>query len=429
MSASDPPEPFSLSHYSLPASVESTVARKDKSSDRLRFLQASDFRLDTPCHGVLDLPTELRDRFVDARYIAAERVFDTAIEQAVDFLVLPGGVLDAGLPGLRGPWFLTEQFSRLAEHGIQVYWAGSTFEAGRRWPAHARIPDSVHRLSADASVVDHFRDGNRIASLLTIPPQLVDTYRSVADPAFMIAVQPRTDCVPERWQAGIDFWALGGQPHHETEQVGKVIAHFAGSPQGRSPAESGRHSCSLVHVEADGSVHIEPIATNVVRWHHEHVSIDPSTTWSELERELLRHQAEIRVDPAAEVVMVHWTVAGSGLAAQRLLEPSYNAQLLGCLNADRSCQGPTFWSTEVEAIVETHEKPERRGTVSVLGEFLRELEGLSDHVEEIVGDANCDLDAARRTDTAASEQIMRHVINEGVHRLGTKDQLSTGSPS
>ncbi len=48
-----------------------------------RFLHAADFRLDTPCLGVPDLPPDLRPLFVDARYATARRVFDTAIAREV----------------------------------------------------------------------------------------------------------------------------------------------------------------------------------------------------------------------------------------------------------------------------------------------------------------------------------------------------------
>ena len=423
MTASDPPEQLPLSHCSFPPAIDPLATRDDgisKSSRTVRFLQASDFRLDTPCHGVLDLPEDLRDRFVDARYIAAQRVFDAAIESSVDFLILPGGLLDAGLPGLRGPWFLTEQFGRLADQGIQVYWAGSTFETRGRWPVHVRIPENVHRLASDATVLAHRKDGRRAVSLLSVPPHQIATLPVINDGAFVIAVQPRSTQVPERWDAGIDFWALGGQSHHETEQVGKVIAHFAGSPQGRSPAESGRHSCSLVDVDSEGGVHIEPIATNVVRWHHEHVTLEASSSWSDVEEQLFHRQTEIRVDPAAELVMVHWTITGSGLALQRLLEPAYNRQLLSRLNAQRSIQNPTFWTTRIEAIVEMPEVIDGQGTVATLGAFLRELRELGGHVEEMIGDAPAGDRPGRKGDSEASQQMMQHVINEGVHRLAER---------
>ena len=64
MTATDPPESSSLSHCSLPPSAESTAKGDDEraqSESEFRFIHASDFRLDTPCHGVLDLPSELRD--------------------------------------------------------------------------------------------------------------------------------------------------------------------------------------------------------------------------------------------------------------------------------------------------------------------------------------------------------------------------------
>ena len=58
-----------------------------------RFLHASDFHLDQPLGGVIDVPEHLRDPFIDAPYQAASRVFDAAISERVDFVVVAGDIL------------------------------------------------------------------------------------------------------------------------------------------------------------------------------------------------------------------------------------------------------------------------------------------------------------------------------------------------
>lgn len=427
MSALDPPEPVPAAPEPSPSAGGQRPAAHHgplRLIEPFRFLQASDFRLDTPCYGVMDLPEGLRDRFVDARYLAAERVFDAALQHDVDFLVLPGGLLDARLPGLRGPWFLAEQFRRLADQGIAIYWAGSTFETRGRWPAHAEVPANVHRLRADHSGLVHRRQGRTTASLLTIPPGDIDTFRINGENPFTIAVQPRSACVPERWQAGIDYWALGGQSHHETEQVSATVAHFAGSPQGRSPSELGRHSCSLVHVAASGGVQIEPIATNIVRWHHERLDLDVTTSWSALEQRLRRWNLEWPTDAAAELVMVHWTVIGCGLAVERLLQPGFNAALVNRLNQGQIGRVPAVWTVGIEALIDADQSDDWQAQETSLGAFLRELHQMEQHVHEMLGTPLNGPTASGMCAAEANERIVKQVRNEGVHRLGTDERIT-----
>ena len=56
--------------------------------DPFRFIHASDFHLERPPRGLTEVPDHLRAPFVDAPYRAAERVFDAAIKERVDFVVL-----------------------------------------------------------------------------------------------------------------------------------------------------------------------------------------------------------------------------------------------------------------------------------------------------------------------------------------------------
>ncbi len=69
-----------------------------------------------------EIPSEIAKECMSAAWESAGRVFDLAIEQNVDFVLLTGDILDPNLTGARGIVFLTEQFRRLHERGISVYW-------------------------------------------------------------------------------------------------------------------------------------------------------------------------------------------------------------------------------------------------------------------------------------------------------------------
>ena len=137
-------------------------------SDRsFRFLHASDFRLDAVPRGLTEVPDHLRDTLLDAPYNAARRVFDAALAERVAFVILAGNILQPDLTGPRGTAFLSEQFQRLAEAGIGVYWAGGESDPPEAWPAAFPLPENV-RVFAKDRVTDflHQYDGSPLARIV-----------------------------------------------------------------------------------------------------------------------------------------------------------------------------------------------------------------------------------------------------------------------
>ncbi len=58
------------------------------------FINASDFHLERPMQDVLDLPDHLRRTLVDAPWKAAASIFEHALVENVDFVVLSGDLLN-----------------------------------------------------------------------------------------------------------------------------------------------------------------------------------------------------------------------------------------------------------------------------------------------------------------------------------------------
>src|SRR5262245_1257885 len=151
------------------------------------FVHASDLHLELPPHGLSEIPEHLRDSLLESPYRAAERVFDLALSQQADFLVLSGDVLAAD-PGSRhapcavsgegagsgpaaftcprGPCFLLKQFQRLRDRDITVYWLTGQADTHDAWPAHLELPENVHRFTADVCEFTHRRGGLAVARLI-----------------------------------------------------------------------------------------------------------------------------------------------------------------------------------------------------------------------------------------------------------------------
>ena len=221
-----------------------------------RFVHASDFHLEQPLSGVAEVPEHLRELFLEAPYAAAARVFETALTEQAAFLILSGDILHPLYAGPRGMMFLCEQFARLAEREIAVYWAGGTVDPPDQWPASIALPGNVHvfpRGRVDEFVHEH--DGAPIARLLGTSRRQTTRHpsrrfscpiRAGCRPSpWLTAARTRRPCKPGvfitgPWAAGTIAQRRPASPH---------MIHYCGSPQGRRPEESGVHGCTLVQVD------------------------------------------------------------------------------------------------------------------------------------------------------------------------------------
>ena len=144
----------------------------------VRFLHASDFQLHEPlvCFGsgtfsgalYPDMPEELRGVLETAAWESAERCFDAALENKVDFLLLTGNLLAAERTGPRGIVFLTQQFQRLNEAGIPIYW--KLTEPLSAWSLpDSTFPENVYLFPPGETKIRKFKpaDDSRTLFLLS----------------------------------------------------------------------------------------------------------------------------------------------------------------------------------------------------------------------------------------------------------------------
>lgn len=288
-------------------------------SDRpLRLLHVADFRLDTPCQPLPGLPAAMQDVYVEARYRAVTRLVDVAISRQVDVVLVAGGTLDASLTGLRGPWHLVEQFTRLQAADIDVVWASGGVDAPHRWPSYVGLPASVRRFSTTARTpVVIKRDG--------VCPLVVGSLEALS-PQSLPAESVRVTLVPGVTERPVDdaadYIACGGLPNRRIEADHRVA--WPGPPQGRCFAEDAEHGALLVTLQPGRPAAIEPVRCDVVRWTA--VEVPAAATYDALVESL--HQAASAIQSPAEATIARLSVTGSGLAVERLRSTSRRTELL-----------------------------------------------------------------------------------------------------
>jgi DNA repair exonuclease SbcCD nuclease subunit len=356
----------------------------------LRFIHASDLHLDQPACGIAEVPDHLREVLVESPFWAAERLFETVLAEDAELLVLSGDVLDPEKTGPYGPLFLVAQFERLAERGIEVYWAAGRADPTTNWPAFAPLPPSVHLFPSER--LEHFlhqRDGTPVARLTGVsrPHGRVRAKDFSPDPSGLFSIAAiYGKANPEALRPrGIDYWALGGGHARSTPFSSPQVAHWPGSPQGRRPEEPGPHGCSLVEVDADRRVRIAFVPCDVLRWHAEQVAIDPAAGPKDLERRLHDRAKTLREAAPGIDLMVSWTVVGSGRLAAQLRRGTLAAELLQGLRSQFGMAQPAVWSVSLAAEAAPTLPAQWYEQDTIRGDFLREVRRLQLSAEEPIG--------------------------------------------
>ncbi len=352
------------------------------SNPHFRFVHAGDLHLERPPAGLTEIPEHLRDLFLESAYWAAERVFETALAEEAEFLVLSGDVLHPQRTGPRGPLFLVEQFERLAERSIPIYWAGGRVDPPEDWPSGFPMPKNVYRYPRGR--VDDFlceRDGTALARVMGTSR---DRHRSVRaadfspDPAglFSIAVAHGSAQPAELSDRRVHYWALGGQHNRRTLFDAPHVAHYPGSPQGRRPKECGIHGCTLVQVDPRRRARTSLIPTDAVRWLSERVVVNEETSRDDLAR-LLRERMLALIEAApGQDLLVCWSVAGNGPLLAQLGQGAWAAELLGALRQEYGFGPPAAWSVCLEVEQSTPLPPEWYEQETIRGDFLRAIRQL-----------------------------------------------------
>ena len=350
-----------------------------------RFLHASDFHLEQPLLGLSQVPDHLRDVLIDAPYVAAENVFDTALSQDVDFLILAGDVIHPRNAGPRGIELVRRHLLRLAERNIAVYWAAGTVDPAGGWPTAVPLPANVFRFEdGGVTAVEHRRGPQAVATLLgtgregnePLDPAAFDLE---SDSPFRIAVAHGPADAKQLREARIDYWALGGRHSAYKLFSERSIAQYCGSPQGRRETEGGLHGCTLVQVDEQGQAVCQMVPTDVVRWHNERIELTAPMTQADLERVLHDRTRHLSETNSARQLLVTWSVVeaefltqehGETLASQ-LRRGSLADELVGRLRREFGMTSPGVWTAELDVVPPEELPAAWYEEDTILGDLLR----------------------------------------------------------
>lgn len=239
---------------------------------------------------------------------AFKRAVDVALEESVDAVLIAGDLVDSDQLSYRTERTLVNQFGRLQDASIPVFYASGNHDPGG---PHSRIreltlPPLVQIIDDEQPRVYEI-EGKNGGSRLKLAAAGHGNRRQEKNLAIEFPALPEeasvgllhtwvtsalgseshdryAPCSASDLEAkGYSYWALGHL--HVRQQVGSLAAWYSGNIQGRTPAEPGEKGGLLVQVPGRGPATVQFVPLSSVRWCDLYLeSLAEATTFQHLER-------------------------------------------------------------------------------------------------------------------------------------------------
>jgi DNA repair exonuclease SbcCD nuclease subunit len=345
----------------------------------IRLVHSSDLHLEQPVYGLAEVPEHLRELLIDARYQAAEQVFETVLAENADGLLLAGDVLNVDRAGPPAIVLLLDQFARLGDRGIQVFWAGGVVDLPDLWPRSVALPENVHVFPVGrVETMDLVRGGDTIARVQGTSCREdgeVDArgFHRDAHGLFTVGVAYDTNPSAGHQGARVHYMALGGRHAQQTIEEQPGIAHYCGTPQGRGPTETGSRGCTVVTVDESGRAKTRFVATDAVRWSELALEVTASTRQEQLHERMVERLEKLQAQQPAVDHLVRWTIRGTGPLVNRLRPGGLAEELLVDLRRKFGERSPVAWSASIHCASPLSVPAEWYDQETCLGDFLRQV--------------------------------------------------------
>lgn len=345
----------------------------------LRLVHASDLHLERPLHGLAEVPDHLRDLLIEAPYQAAEQVFETALAEDADAVLLAGDVLDVDRAGPPAIVLLLDQFARLNDRGIPVYWAGGTVDVPDNWPRSVSLPPNVHVFPVGrVESLDLVRAGQTIARVQGISRGVdggieARGFHRDAHGLFTIGIAHGTSDSAGHEGDRVHYMALGGRHLQQTVDHEPGLAHYCGTPQGRDPSETGPHGCTVVTVDETNRAKTRFVATDTLRWLEQSIEVTATTRSEQLHDRMVERMEKLIAQHPGIDLFVRWTIRGAGPLVNRLRPGGLADELLVDLRRQFGERSPAAWSTTIHCDSPLSVPAEWYDQETCLGDFLREV--------------------------------------------------------
>ncbi len=390
--------------------------------ESFRFIHASDFHLETPLGDLDAMPPNLASSLASAPRDAAMAVFDAAADEAIDFLVLSGDLLNPAAAGPHGMSVLIEGFEKLAAAKTPVFWSAGIADDPARWPEAVPLPPSVTLFPKDrVGVVPFERAGRTICHVIGRSSEgrshlHVPSFATDPIDDYVVAVGHGAADAEALKASQVNYWALGGS-HNGVDLIDHA-AVVAGSPQGRGHDEPGPHGYVIVDVDATPTTRTRRVSCDRFRYLSETVTPQQIVAVGSPVNHIGGRIAELANENAGCHLLIAWSLAMA--AGQPPINLGNPEAFLQKLRREYGGGNPSAWTTRLTLAAPSSYPKSWQDEDTILGDFLRATKklrkegslSLMPQTEEHAGlpkplaDTLGDLPAGERTDTIDAATLM-----------------------
>jgi exonuclease SbcD len=343
--------------------------------ESFRFIHASDFHLEAPLGDLDTLPAQLREAIAAAPMKAAQAIFDAALVENIDFLVLSGDLLNPTTAGPRGMSLLLNNFDKLHQKKTPVFWAAAGADDPARWPEAAPLPPNVTLFPKNRTVsIPVQRAGRTICQVIGRSSEgrsqlHVPSYRVDPTDEFTVAIGAGSADADSLAEGRFDYWALGGEHQRTVITSGTDVgALYCGSPQGRSLDEPGAHGYTIVDVDADKNIRTQNVDCDSFRYFNIELDAGEFTTANDVRAVLGNRIARMLHDNGSRHLIIGWDIAVSSDSIQVVGDP---AELLSWLRRDFGHGAPSAWTARLRVRPPKKYPKNWCEEDTILGDYLR----------------------------------------------------------
>jgi exonuclease SbcD len=347
--------------------------------ESFRFIHASDFHLETPLGDLDLLPLQLQEAIADAPRRAANTVFEAALVENIDFLVLSGDLLSPQAAGPHGMALLLDNFEKLHAKNTPVFWVAGIADDPQKWPDAVPLPPNVTLFPKNRAIALPVQRAGR--TICTVVGRSTDgrnvlhvpSYRVEATDEYTVAIGYGSADADALAEGRFDYWALGGQ-HNRAEIDGgaEAGAVYCGSPQGRSLDECGPHGYSIVDVDADQTTRIHSVECDAFRYCNVELDAADITAAGGIRNLLGQQVVKLQHENGGRHLLIGWDIS---VASGEMLHSIGDAdELLQWLRREYGHGAPTAWTSCLRVRPPRNYPKSWHDEDTILGDFLRAAE-------------------------------------------------------
>ncbi|MFP3122192.1 DNA repair exonuclease [Ectobacillus funiculus] len=315
---------------------------------KLTFIHAADLHLDSPFKGMeTAMPSFIFEAMKESTFQSFQRIVDTAIQEQVDFVVIPGDVYDREVRSLRAQLFLREQMRRLHDYDIQVYISHGNHDHLGGNGAGIELPNNVHVFQQPFVTKQPFHKQGQLLAYVygfsygqrAVTKRMAAQYEKEEEAPFHIGLlhgslegnHEHSSYAPfllsELMEKQFDYWALG-HIHKRVVLNEQPPIIYPGNIQGRHRKEMGEKGCYLVTL-MEGRASYTFIPTASIIWKEAEISIEGMQRIDELLKRCEEVMNDLRHE--TEGVLLVLTISGSGPLALYLQDGQHVDELMAIL--------------------------------------------------------------------------------------------------